>query len=101
MDVIDVEAPLSMLFNTGGCDVYRAVCGVIENLNLDQLTRITNVARRLDESFDNIHFVVDRKLNRDLRFDFKDAFRLRDFLFVFQVQVYQVIPMNAVNGKNY
>src|SRR5919109_2260997 len=64
VNMINIEAKRLMFRHTGGGDLDGAVRRIIENLNLEKLARIANIACRLDEPLDHVHFVVNRKLYR-------------------------------------
>src|SRR5262245_35292361 len=85
MDMVDVEAHRPILFNTAARDLCSAVSRIIQNLDLQQLAWITNVACGLDQSFDDVELVVYRKLNRNARLHLENILRLSDLVLVFQV----------------
>ena len=58
------------------------------------------MTRRLDKAFDNIHFVVDRQLYRDARLGFQLCLGVRRFVFVLQIQINEVVSVNAINREN-
>ena len=61
---------------------------------------IADAARRVDKSFDHIHFVVDGKLDGDFRKRLKHSWWHSFLVLVLQVEKDQVISVYAVNCKN-
>ena len=61
MDVMDVETSCAIFRHARRRDLGRAVGGIVENLDFEKFARISDVAGRFDQPFDNIHFVVNRQ----------------------------------------
>src|SRR5438552_3155310 len=97
---MDVEAERLIFCHASSRDIDRAVSGVVENLDLQKLQRISNVARGFDQPFHDIHFVVDRKLYRHARLRFEFRSGLRDLVFVFQVEINEMVSVNTIDGEN-
>src|SRR5438132_11629486 len=100
MHMMNIETKLPMFGNTCRGNLNSAIGGVVEELNLEQLARITDVACRFHEPLDDIHLVVDRQLNRDARFVFQFPLGLGDLVLVFQIQINKVIAMDSINGED-
>ena len=97
---MDVEAERLIFCHASSRDIDRAVSGVVENLDLQKLPRISNVARGFDQPFHDIHFVVDRKLYRHARLRFEFRPWLRDLVFVFQVEINEMVSVDAIDREN-
>ncbi len=100
VDMTDVETQPTMLRHAGRRNFDGSVGGVVQNLNLQKLTRVTDPAHRFDQPLDHVHLVVYGKLNRHSRLYIEPGFRLSDFVFVFQIQVHEVIAVDSINRKN-
>src|SRR5262245_14925949 len=48
VNVVDVEPQLTMLFHAGSCDLDCSICGVVQDLDFEELSGISNVASGLD-----------------------------------------------------
>jgi hypothetical protein len=64
------------------------------------LARIFDLAHRVDESIDDVHLVVERQLDRHHRQLVERALRLRLLVFMFHVDVHQVVPVPSINGED-
>src|SRR6202020_2633607 len=73
--------------------------GVVQHLNLKQVLWIIDFADRPEKALNDVNFVENRQLHRDLWQGDKMAGRLRFVLPVFQEQVDDDIPMDAVRGE--
>ena len=67
VDVLDVDALRGEAAHGQLGDFPGFVGRIVEHLNFEQIPRILDPADRLDQPFDDIHFVVQRKLDRDRR----------------------------------
>src|SRR2546425_360708 len=101
MDVMNVETQGTMLFNTRCRNLRSSISRIIQDLNLQEIARISNVACRFDEPLHHVELVVNRKLNGDSRLHIENALRFRDLVLVLQVQVDQMVAMNAVSSQYY
>jgi hypothetical protein len=98
--VLDVDALRRIAAHRPFGDDRRFVGGVVEHLDLEQLPRIIDLAHGVDQAIGNIHFVVNRQLDRDERQLGEWIRRYRHLVFVLHVQIDQVIPMPSVHGEN-
>ena len=100
MDVMDVETQFAMFLDARRGNLGGAVRRIVQNLNFQQFSRISDAASGFDQPLDNVQFVVDRQLHGDPRLYLQNGLRLCNLVFMLQVQVNEVIAMNSVDGKN-
>ena len=81
-------------------NALRLVGRIVQDLNLQQLTRILDGADRLDEPVGDVHLVVERKLNRDSRKWIQRRLGPRFVVPVRHVQIHEVVPMPTVYCEN-
>ena len=96
MDQLHVETPALQVLHARGGQFPRFVGGIIEDLDLQQLPRIIDLADRFEQALDNVDFVEDRQLHRHFRQFVETASRRHGLLPVFQEKVNNHIPVNPV-----
>ena len=84
-------------FGDGG----RFIGGVVQNLDLQELARIVQLAHGIDQPVRDVHLVVDRQLYRDTWQAFKRRVRHRMVILVLHVQVDEVVPVPPVYCENH
>ena len=67
MDVMNVETLRRVSRNRRARDARRLIRRIVEHLNLQTIARIVDLSYRLDQTLDDVHFVEERKLHRDVR----------------------------------
>ncbi len=78
----------------------RFVGRVVEHLDLEKLARIIDGAHRGDQPIGDVHFVVQRQLNRHDRLRIERRAGLRLLIAITQIEINEVVPMPAVDGEN-
>ena len=76
--------------------LQRFVGRVVQDLDLEKLARILDLADGVDQPIGDVHLVVDRELNRDRGQRFLHAGRDGHPPLVLHVQVNEVIPVPSV-----
>ena len=99
MDVLNIETARSQLFRAGRGNIAGIVGRIIEYLDLEQLARIIELADRAQKAFDHVNFVKNRELNGHFRQLLKVAGRHGRALTVFQEEIDDEIPMNAIGRQ--
>ena len=104
IDPVNVGDPVSQglikLYGRLG-NFYRAVGGVVQNLNLQLVGRIVQVAAGLDQPVNDELLVEDGELHGDAgKFGEVRLGLARSVLAVLVVAVDQLIAMNAIEGEN-
>ena len=100
VEVLDVDALRGEAAHRQLGDAARLVGRVVEHLDLEQLARIVDAADRLDQAVGDVHFVVERQLDRDDRQRVERRAGRRLLVPVPHVEVHEVIAMPAVNGED-
>src|SRR5882724_5557622 len=67
MDIGNVEAFSRVFFYCRLSQTDSLVCRIVEYLNFQFLTRVIDLCDGLQQTVDNVHFVVERQLDRYLR----------------------------------
>ena len=103
MQVPDVEPARGMATNRELGDLARLVRRVVEDLDLEPVVRIIHFADRIDQPIRHVHFVVNRKLDRDRR-TLAERWRRdaapRGLVAVFHVKINEIVPMPAVDRED-
>ena len=99
VDQLHVEPPALQILHAGGGQFPRVVGGIVEDLDLQQVARIIDLADRLEQALDNVDLVEDRQLHRHFRQLLEMACRHHGSLPVFQEKVNNHIPVNPVCGE--
>ena len=100
MDVLDVDALQRMPPHGELGDLPGLVGRVVQHLDLEPLARVLDLTDRVDQPIDHVHFVVERQLDGDHGQLVERGLRLRLLVFVFHVDVHQVVPVPSVNGED-
>jgi len=66
-DVNNSQSLLSIVRNKGTCNFPGIVSGIVEELNLQSVTRVIKSTNSLKEPTNHIALIVDRQLNSHLR----------------------------------
>ena len=100
VDVGDVDARARVPPHGACRDTGRLVCRVVQDLNLEQVPRIVQLADRVDQPVGDVHLVVNRQLNSDARQLVEGSERFWLVSLVLHVQVHQVVPVPSIHGQN-
>ena len=100
MDVVDVDALRGEAPHGELGDLAGFVGRVVEHLDFEQLARIVDPADRFDQPIDDVHFVVERQLDRDRGQRVEPAGGHRLLVLVLHVQIHKVVAVPPVNGED-
>ena len=100
VDVMDIEPDFAIFAHRGSGNFGSAIGRVVQNLNLQKFTRVAYPTSCLDQTFHNVHFVIDRQLYRHSRFFLQLCVRVRGPVLVFQIKKHQMVPVNTINGEH-
>ena len=91
MDVLDVDALHRVTAHGQLRDLPRLVGRIVEDLDLQLLARVLDLAHRVHQAIDDVHLVVERELDGDDGQLVERALRLRLLVFVLHVGLHQVV----------
>ena len=99
-DVDDVEPERAVSLDHPRGDLARLVRRVVEDLDLEQVLRIVERRRGVDQPLDDVDFVVDRKLHGDAREDRKRSRRAGNVQPMPVVETNHQDPVRPVEGQH-
>ena len=67
LDVFDIESFRLPVSHSGLRFLHRLVVSIVQHLNLKLIGRVIQLGNAIDQSFNHIQLVVNRKLNRHMR----------------------------------
>ena len=101
MQVDDWLAKRTVTLADGGSDLFCLVGRVVENLNLEQITRVVEVGAGFDQAVNDKLLIKNRQLDGDARKLLEMAGRfLGGVLPVFVIEINELVAMQAVEGQN-
>ena len=100
MDVLDVDALQRVAAHGELRNLPGLVRRIVEDLDLQLLARIFDLADRVDQSIDDVHFVVERQLDGDDRQLVERGFWHRLLVLVPHVDVHQVVPVPSIHCED-
>jgi hypothetical protein len=99
MNQLNIETALPQFFRAGSGHLAGIVGGIVQHLNLEQISRIIELADRTQKALYHVNFIKNRKLNRHFWQLPKLAGRNRGPFAVFQEEINDEIPVNAVGRQ--
>jgi hypothetical protein len=99
VDVVDVEPLGAPVLDGPPGDERGLVERVVEDLDLEQLARIVELADRPDEPLDDVHLVEDGELDGDPGQLLVVPLRDRHVVLVAVVQVRHEVPVRPIHGE--
>jgi hypothetical protein len=94
-----VKAPFAKAGCSGAGNFNSLVSRVIKNLDFHLFLRVVEGRNGLEKAVNNVHFIENRKLNRDERHGFELASRHGAFTAVLEVEIDNRQAMAPVTGK--
>src|SRR6266704_499493 len=99
MNQLNIEAALPQFFGARSSHFPCIVGGIVQDLDLQQFSRIIELADRAQKALHYVNFVKNRKLNGHSRQLPKPARRNHCAFAVFQEEINDEIPVNAVSRE--
>ena len=99
VDVLDVEPLVAPVIDAPPGDEGGLVDGVVEDLDLEELTGVVELAHRRDEPLHHVHLVEYWELDGDPGQLLVAPLRDRHVVLVAIVQVRHEVPVRPVHGK--
>ena len=99
MNQLNIEAALPQFVGARSSHFPCIVGGIVQDLDLQQFSRIIELADRAQKAFHYVNFVKNRKLNGHSRQLPKPARRNHCAFAVFQEEINDEIPVNAVSRE--
>src|SRR5260370_9309262 len=99
MNQLNIEAALPQFFGARSSHFPCIVGGIVQDLDLQQFSRIIELADRAQKALHYVNFVKNRKLNGHSRQLPKPARRNHPPFAVFQEELNDKIPVNAVSRE--
>src|SRR5438067_8643493 len=99
MNQLNIEATLPQFFRARSSHFPRIVGRIVQDLDLQQFSRIIELADRAQKALHYVNFVKNRKLNGHSRQLPKPARRNHCAFAVFQEEITDEIPVNAVSRE--
>ena len=100
MEILDVDALQRVATDREFGNLPRLVGGVVQDLDLQLFARVIDLADRVDQAIDDVHFVIEGKLNRHDRQVVELTLGNRLFVLVLHVDVHQVVPVPSIHGQD-
>jgi len=98
--VLGVDALKRVAADSQLGDLARLVGGVVQDLDFQLLARVLDLAHGVDQTVDDVHFVVEGQLDRHDRQLVERTLGNWLFVLVLHVEIHQVIPVPSVHGQN-
>ncbi len=89
------------MFDATQCDLFAAIGGVVEHLNLKAVLGIFNAAGGVDDALDHAAFIEDGELHGDLRQVGEPRGGARGLFAVAGKEIDQPIAVNAIDANEY
>ena len=99
MNQLNIEAALSQCFHARRSHLPRIVGGIVQHLDLQQISRVIQFADRAQKALHYVNLIKNRKLNRYFGQLPKLAGRDRCAFAVLKEEINDEIPVNAVGRK--
>jgi hypothetical protein len=99
MNAFGVKALIAQARCSGAGNFDSLIGRVIKDLDFHLFLRIVESSNGIEEPVNNVHFIENRKLNRDERHGFELASRHRAFTAVLEVEIDNCQAMAPVTGK--
>jgi hypothetical protein len=99
MDELDIEAGGAQFGDLFGGDFSGFVGGIVEDLDLEEVTRVIEGGDGSEEALDDVQFVENRQLDRDSWQVVESRARLRRFMPIFQEKIDDNVAMQAVESQ--
>ena len=100
VDVGDVQALLAQPRDPRAGDALRLVRRIVEHLDFQPVSRILDPRHRLDQTLDDIHFIVQGELDGDAGEDLELPLRRRQVPLVLVEQVRHHVPVRPVDRED-
>jgi hypothetical protein len=99
VDVLDVEALRPEALDLGFGDLASLVRGIVENLDLEQVPGVVELADALEKALDDVKLIEDRELDGDVGKGVEETDRARHVLAMLEEEINDDIPVNSVEGE--
>src|ERR1700736_512903 len=99
MNQLNIEAALTQFFRAQSSHIARIVGGIVQHLDLQQVSWVIEFTDRAQKTLHHVNFIKNRKLNRYFWQLPKLAGRNRPAFAVFEEEINDEIPVNAVGRE--
>ena len=76
------------------------VSRIVEHLDFQELPRVVDASDSLEQPLDHVALVIHRQLDGDARQALESLPRLGEFAAVLEIQISQIVAMDAINRKD-